>query len=495
MSFARLSSAVRPLSVRLTLWHSLLFLSSALALLALTYVTLRNRVDANERDAISFRLWQYSSEYTSGGLDAVRRLSAVRKGREQKAFFVRVADAQNRAIFRRDPDEWAEFAPERLSGQPLPAAAGYSWQTLRSPAGTEMLIAAERLHDGGVIQVGKSNEELSEVLGEFRRSALLVLLIFVPASFAGGAFLASRALRPVKHVTDVAHEIVQTSRFDSRVPAPGSRDELDALVRVFNEMLDRIASLIRGMRDSLDNVAHDLRTPITRLRARALSAIEASEESAASAKCPRCEANLDALVGCVDEADRVGTMLNTLMDIAEAEAGLSELKTNSVFIAELTARAIDSYAEFAEEREITVLAEVPADLRIRADEMAMSRVFANLLDNAIKYTPPGGRVRISAAPSGDAVAISFSDTGVGIPPEDLPRIWERLFRSDRSRSERGLGLGLSFVRAIVEAHGGTVSAHSQPTEGTTITITVLRQPSGRPPQGGRRVGDSDVKRS
>jgi len=467
---------LRPLSlsVRLTLWHSLLFLGSALALLTLTYALLRNRAYANERDAIEFRLWQYANEFNGGGLEAVRRLAAARKGRAQKAYFVRVADARNLATFRREADDWAEFEPERLNGQPLPEPLGYSWQTLRSPSGTELLLAAERLHDGGVIQVGKSNEELSEVLAEYRRTALWVLLIFVPGSFVGGSFLASRALRPVQHLTGTAREIVETSRFDARVLAPGSGDELDALVRVFNEMLSRIDTLVRGMRDSIDNVAHDLRTPITRLKHKAETAIEASQEAGVEPGCPRCEASLDALADCVEEADRVAAMLNTLMDIAEAESGIVKLNTTPLSVAKLVQRTGESFAEFAEERGVTVQYDVPAGLRILADEIAISRVFANILDNAIKYTPAGGRVRIQAESKRDELCITFADTGVGIPPEDLPRIWERLFRSDRSRSERGLGLGLSFVRAIVEAHGGSVAVASRPAEGTSISVTLPR---------------------
>jgi signal transduction histidine kinase len=472
MLFVRLRSTVRRLSVRLALWHSLLFLGSALALLALTYVLLRNRVHANERDAIEFRLWQYANEYRSGGLDAVRRLAAVRKGRTQKAFFVRVADSANQPIFRRDPDEWAEFDPDRLNGMPLPDPEGYTWQTLRSPTGTKLLLASQRLDNGGVIHVGKSNEDLTQVLVEYRRTALLVLLIFVPASFAGGSFLASRALRPVQHLTGAAQEIVQTSRFDARVPAPGSGDELDALVRVFNEMLGRIDTLVRSMRESIDNVAHDLRTPITRLRHKAQSAIESTEEFAAQRECPQCEASLDTLADCVEEADRVATMLNTLMAITETETGLARLNPISLSVAELAQRTIESYGEFAEERGVTVTSHVPTHLRLLADEAAISRVFANLVDNAIKYTPSGGRVVISAEQAGRTIEIGVADTGIGIPPEDLPRVWDRLFRSDRSRSQRGLGLGLSFVRAIVQAHGGTVVAESRRKGGTTIRVTL-----------------------
>lgn len=470
MSSAARETSFRRASIRLTLWHSLLFLGLTIALLILTYVLLRNRADATEHYVVDSRLNQYVSEYKAKGLEGVRRLGTLRRGRAQQAFFVRVGDAQNRTIFLRHAEDWAEFRPDELDGDPLPPAGTRTWQTRPSDDGTQLLFAAERVPDGGVVQVGKSNEELLDLLADYRRAAVFVLLIFVPASFAGGALMASRTLRPVQHVTRVAQEIIETDRLDARVPSGASGGELDALVQIFNQMLSRIEALVRGMRESIDNVAHDLRTPLTRLRHKAQTVLAAAREDSATRDCPRCATALDALADCVEEADRMNTMLNTLFAIAEAEAGLAKLEIAPRSLQKLVADAVDSYTEFAEERAVTVVTDVSPELRVSADSTALFRVLANLLDNAIKYTPAGGRVRISAARAGTFAEVIVADTGIGIPAEDLPRIWERLFRGNRSRSERGLGLGLSFVRAIVAAHGGSTFVESRQGAGTTVRL-------------------------
>jgi heavy metal sensor kinase len=324
-----------------------------------------------------------------------------------------------------------------------------------------MLIAEDLMPDHMLLQVGKSTEETTALLARFRNASVVLLAIFFPASIVVGALFAARALRPIQALTRTMLEIQATSRFDARMPSSGTGDELDRLVQVFNQMLARIERLIRGMRESLDNVAHDLRTPMTRLRGKAQTALltEANHTT--------CR---ETLADCIEESERVMHMLNTLMDIAEAEAGVLKIDVAPVDAAKLVASVLDLYAPVAEDKEITLTADVSPDLRVQGDAVLLRRVFANLVENAIKFTPRGGAVRLDAQAHGSVGQFIVVDTGAGIPSEDLPRIWDRLYRGDRSRSERGLGLGLSLVKAIVERHGGATEAESTPGAGTRIYI-------------------------
>ena len=180
----------------------------------------------------------------------------------------------------------------------------------------------------------------------------------------------------------------------------------------------------------------------------------------------------EALADCVEEADRVLVMLTTLMDISEAESGAIELHRDMVPLSEIVERALDLYRDAAEAKGVTLEAHVDEAVVVSIDRLRFEQVAANLLDNAIKYTPAGGRVDISVARENGRAVLRVHDSGIGIPSAEVPRIWERLFRGDQSRTERGLGLGLSLVKAVVEAHGGTISVDSTPGAGSTFVVSL-----------------------
>jgi signal transduction histidine kinase len=204
-----------------------------------------------------------------------------------------------------------------------------------------------------------------------------------------------------------------------------------------------------------------LRTPLTRLRGVAELALEDESNQ---------QACRDALLDAMEESDRVLTMLNTLMDISEAETGLMKLDLQPVRLDEVVRDATELFEFVAQEKSITVLTALSPDLIVRADRNRLRQVLVNLLDNAIKYSAPGDRVEISAEPPADEVVITVTDTGAGIPAEEISRIWERLYRGDKSRSQRGLGLGLSLVQAIIKAHGGRIEVQSTVGKGSSFVI-------------------------
>jgi signal transduction histidine kinase len=244
-------------------------------------------------------------------------------------------------------------------------------------------------------------------------------------------------------------------------------DEIDELGVLVNRMLDRIDALIAGLRGTLDHVAHDLRTPVARLRATAEEALGSAATLAEFR---------DALAGCVEECDRVTTTLDALMDLAEAEAGTMPLRIEPVNLTAVVRDAADLYSDVAEQKGVGLTANLPEPVHVAGDRNRLAQAIANLLDNAVKYTPAGGQVVVAAGAAGGAARVTVTDTGIGISPDDVPHIWDRLYRGDRSRSERGLGLGLSLVRAIALAHGGQVSVESTPGRGSAFTLQLPAQP-------------------
>jgi len=291
----------------------------------------------------------------------------------------------------------------------------------------------------------------------------------------GGLIFSHHAMQPIRQMVAAAKSIIQTGRLDARVPLRHSRDDLEEMSLLFNHVLDKNQSLIRGMRDSLDNVAHDLRTPMTRLRGIAEMALQQQAKNPADPVPAR-----EALADCVEESDRVLMMLRTLLDITEAEAGVMTLQCENVRINSLLDEITELYRYVAEEKNISLESHYSPACEAVVDPNRMRQVFANLLDNAIKYTPENGRITITAERHGPMLTIRFQDSGIGIPQEDLPKIWDRLFRGDRSRSQRGLGLGLSLVKAVVEAHQGEIIVESRPDEGSIFTLTLQADASASP---------------
>ncbi len=448
----------RQLGVRLTAWYSGVFILSSLTFSMVAYVFVLSNL-RDHRDAIQAALARYRQRAEDGGLEAVdaliRRQSSSSRG---KSFFVRVVNPENQTLLLSHPRLWEEF---EFASQSVAGLEG-RWHYYPAKRDGDLLeVASARLANGDLLQVGKSIQDREEVLEHFRDTLLATVIPMVLIGLTGGAFLASRALRPVRNLTRVVRSIVDTGRFDARVPDTRARDELSDLVTLFNVMLAKIEKLVQSMKEALDNVAHDLRTPMMRLRVVAEEALRSDADG---------QARHEALADCLEETEKLTLMLDTLMDISEAETGAMKLAIETVDLAALINEVMDLYSYAAEEKGVTVQVRATPALLLRADRMRLRQVIANLVDNAIKYTPEGGRVELETLESDGQALLVVRDTGIGIPAAEIERIWERLYRGDKSRSQRGLGLGLSLVKAVVERHQGSVEVKSDPKTGSVFSL-------------------------
>ncbi len=443
------------LGLRLSLWYAAVFVIGIVALAGLTYTLLASSLAQRDHDIIYATLREYATRYELGGVPALQRaVELEERTGDQERLFVRLLGRGAEVVLTRSPQTWGGLAQEDLGGAQSGSADAHDGRAV-------LEVASAPLFDGTILQVGKTNEIRLALLRKFQWIVGLVSIVALIVGVTGGLILTRSTLQPIYDLIDVVQRIIRTGRTDTRVPDRSARgDAVDELSALFNTMLDRINRLIGAMGESLDNVSHDLRTPLARLRSRAESALQGGTP----------DEQKEALESCLEESERILAMLNTLMDISEAETGVVQLQREPVGLRALLADVVELYEDVADVKRVHVTLEPGEEVVVSGARDRLRQVFANLLDNAIKYTPEEGSVTLHASADDRTAVVTVADTGVGIGAEHLPRIWERLYRADASRSTRGLGLGLSLVKAYVHAHGGTVEADSEPGRGSVFTV-------------------------
>ena len=448
---------------RLTAWYSVIFILSSLLLFVMAYFFLSSALHRQDRKTILLELGELSAKYKTFGMSSLEKeLEIEKKIRKKNPLFIRIAGAKNNTLNIFLPYQWAEFDLNKL--EKITPNSNKKW--IRLPAIDDkylLEVASTRLPDGHWLQVGMSTENREGVLERFRGTFAAIMIPLVFLGFITGFFLSFRALRPIRQLIGTVRSI-DIGKMEARVPSPGTGDELDELVRLFNGMMEKIKTLINAMKGSLDNVAHGFRTPMTRFRGMAEMALQPGHDA---------EFCREALADCIEESDHILKMLNTLMDISEAETGVMNLDLKVVDISALMDEIVDLYRYVAEEKGLTISMSAPHGLSVAVDPDRISQVLANLLDNAIKYTPAGGQISIEAYKRQAEAVIRIKDTGTGISHEELPMIWDRLYRADPNHSLKGLGLGLSQVKAIIQAHNGRVDVVSKLGKGSTFSIYLL----------------------
>jgi signal transduction histidine kinase len=449
---------LRTNAFRLAALYLTLFATSVLALLAFIYWSTANFIEQQTEATLDAEIAGLAEQYEQRGLSGLVQVIAERSAGERgDAMIYLITDPQSHPLAG-NLSVWpnAEVIRPGWIGFPVEIKRGARQET-HVARGTTFTIPG-----GYRLLVGRDLRDAAE----FRRRVTGTLawagLLTLGLGLAGGIFISRNMLRRVEAVSNTAARIIHGD-LGQRVKLTGSGDEFDQLATNLNAMLDQIERLMEGMRQVTDNIAHDLRTPLSRLRSRLEVTLLERPDAA------RYE---EAMRQTISEADHLLGTFTALLSIAEAEAGSNRAGMETVDLAEIAGSVAELYEPFAEEKGLTLEVDAEQKVMVRGDRHLIAQAVANLIDNAIKYTPDG-RVRLSVARRPGGARLEVVDSGPGIPPDRRDAVFDRFVRLEGSRSTPGNGLGLSLVRAVARLHGGTITLSDNGSEpGLRVVLTL-----------------------
>jgi signal transduction histidine kinase len=422
------------LSFRLALIYVGLFAASLLLVLGTFYLIAIHIPMEGVRADVQREARTLQNIYIVDGADAlVARLRAREKAPGPRRAFHAFIDREGRVVTATLPSWphqlsegwWRLEADDYLDGDEIDY---------------ESLTLDHGFADGARLLVGRDIENISDIEEVVQSGALAVLAVASVVGLVGGGLMSLAIGRRIEAVSSTARRVM-AGDLSQRVPSRGTRDDFDRLAETLNLMLARIEEAVEAVHRVSDSVAHELRTPLTRLRADLEDAVSGSDADRAAR-----------LAAAIEEADRLDRIFDAVLRIARIEAGRHAASMRTVDLSTLLDDVVDYYRPAAEERDVALTATIEPGLELTADADLLFQAMANLLDNAIKYAPPGGRIALTAAAGIDAAVIELTDNGPGIPPGDRARVTERFYRASTAGDTPGVGLGLSLVAAVAGLH-------------------------------------------
>jgi len=451
------------LSFHLTIWYSgsfVVFLAvSLLCLLISIDVILNDRIDEDLIDEIQ----EFRGFYESGGLNSVKHeIDQEAKTGDITEIFLRLLTPQGEQVYSSDLSHWEGITTLQSRLKKI------------STNKSEILLVTVEFHTQDeetrvaygligpeiILQIGESTEEKEELMELLFIVFTAMFLIAIPIAATTSWFIARKSVIGIEEINQAAIDI-RSGQFSRRVSIKKPHDEIQTLADTFNSMAERIHQLITEMREMIDNIAHDLRSPLARIRAISENAL-----SMQSSKEEFQTATEDTL----EECDRMIQMVNNTLDVAEAEAGVVEREKENINLENLIEDACELYGPVAEENNVELTFALNTDCHFTGNRQSLQRMVSNLIDNAIKYTKPNSSIDIKLDKNANFIKINISDEGHGIPKECQHRIFDRFYRCDNSRSKEGSGLGLSYARAVARSHGGDIILEASSKKGSTFVV-------------------------
>ncbi len=467
----------RSLAFRLAVWYALL-LSATFALVGTgMYFALGHYVRSGLSDSLRRRsvqveqiLRQAPADVTSAQIaDAI----ATRVAPEFNNRFVRITRAPAALLYRSGRPADRSFSPASIAPFAGPWPLRSSARRVATPDGPVMIAATliETRSGRYLVELGTSLEPIELVEDRLLSLLGMLLPVLVACAAGGGYLLVQRALRPVEQMSRTAEQI-SVQNLDARLPVVPTGDALQQLSLSLNHMLGRLRESVQSSRRFLADASHELRTPLTVIKGE-LQEIVRDEQ---------CPADLRERIGStLEEVARLEHLVSGLLVLSRLDAGDAQREWVDVDLGDLASSTVEQMRLVADDRGVHLDAAGLQSLTVRGDRGRLKQVIVNLLDNAIKFTPRGGAVSLRTEQQPGLAVLEVRDTGVGIPPEALPHVFERFFRADAARArddaEGGAGLGLSIVRSICAAHGADIDVESAPGAGSCFRLKFPRPPS------------------
>jgi heavy metal sensor kinase len=463
MSLRKRISLRNTLAFRLTLWYAGVFTVSSCVAFLLFYILITSFIRERTDQELLSQVNRFSTLLATEGVEAVKSAAVIEaQAAGIKKVFFRLLSLNGQIFSSSNISYWRDIDINEAAIKKLLQGRSHVFETMTiADHKDEVRILYTLLSPSIILQVGQAMESYSRFLDAFKGIFITTMTFLIVFAAGVGWFMARRAVSGVEAVTRTAQKITGGT-LEERVPVKARGDEIDQLAITFNQMLDRIQTLVTEIKEMSDNIAHDLKSPITRIRG--IAEVTLTGE--------KCMGEYEGMAAStIEECDRLLDMINTMLMISKTESGVNKLSCEEIDLAGLVREACELFEPTAEDKKVSLSCDIPTRSHFIGDTRMIQRMLSNLLDNAIKYTPSGGTVKVSLSENNEReVVIMVRDTGVGISPIDLPRVFERFYRCDQSRSKPGIGLGLSLARAIARAHGGDIMAMSTLNQGSTFTI-------------------------
>jgi signal transduction histidine kinase len=440
--------------------YMVLFATSVFILMGFIYWATAGYMSSQTDETIEAEIIGLAEQYQRQGLNGLISVIRERVARDPNGKAVYLFTARDFIKLAGNIDEWPDDGEvqDGWLNFTLDQSLGWSSETPR-PARARVFIVPGGLR----LLVGRDVNEFMAVKALVERAINLGMAITFGLAMVGGIMMSRSTARRVEVINQTSQKIMK-GNLDLRIPERGTNDDFDQLARNLNEMLDRIVQLMEGVKHVSDNIAHDLRTPLTRLRNKLENTLVLAEN----------EEQRDLVASAVGEADQLLSTFNALLRIARLETGRSVANFKSFDLSDLVLDAAELYEAVAEDKQQTLAIRVKTKVEFYGDKDLLFQTLSNLIDNAIKYTPEGGEIEISLSENNKHIELTVADSGIGIPKDEQEKVFDRFYRVAKSRSQPGNGLGLSLVNAVVELHHGKILlSDNEPGLSVCLSLPVL----------------------